>query len=91
MVFASYDKWRGHPIFRFTGVKDLKHLFPGFGTATCLFAGYLAYKTFVQPMFASHEHEEHGHGHGDHHTLIHGASHARALLENAKHSKEAHH
>merc|ERR1712137_855693 len=90
MVLANYDKWRYHPIFRFTGVKDLKHLFPGFGTALCLFAGYLTYKNVIEPSLASHdEHDDHHHGHG-HPVLIHGASHARSLRDQA-HGHAEHH
>lgn len=85
MVFANYDKWRYHSIFRITGIKDLKHVFPGFGIASCLFVGYLGYKNFIQQN-NSHGHHEEDH----HHVIIKGASHARELNENEEHGHGHH-
>lgn len=83
MIFANYDKWRYHPIFRFTGPKDLKHLFPGFGTAVCLFVVYLGYKA-IQPAHHHDHHEE------EHHVIVKGASHAREILENGHGHEHGH-
>lgn len=52
--------------WRYTGPfsrwNRFKGLFPGLGTATVLFAGYLAY----EQVFLSKDHE-HGHGHEESH------------------------
>merc|ERR1712217_806817 len=88
MVFQQYDRWRSHPIFHFTGIRDLKHLFPGFGTAAALFVVYLGYKQLIEPAFSSHD----DHHHGDHHNvIIKGASHARELQNHAHHHHGDHH
>ncbi|KAF3400752.1 hypothetical protein DPV78_005921 [Talaromyces pinophilus] len=65
-VWAKKDPWARHEAWRYTGPfsrwNRFKGLFPGLGTATVLFAGYLAY----EQVFLSKDHE-HGHTHEESH------------------------
>lgn len=65
MIFENYDKWRRDPLFRFTGTRDLKHVFPGLGTALCVFSVYVGYK-YLQSLTAA-AHAPYNHHHDDHH------------------------
>lgn len=60
MLIIYSEAWRyTGPFSRWNRFKGL---FPGLGTATVLFAGYLAY----EQVFFSKDHE-HGHGHEESH------------------------
>ncbi|CZT21937.1 related to NADH-ubiquinone oxidoreductase B12 subunit [Ramularia collo-cygni] len=61
------DPWARAEAWRYTGPftrgKRFRNSFPGFGTATVLFAGYLVYEQMF--MQSSHGHGE-AHGEGEH-------------------------
>ena len=63
MVFKQYDLWRSHPSINVRGIRDIKFVLPGFGTALVLFGVYLG----VSSMLGGGDHH-----HGDHH---HGEAH----------------
>ena len=84
-MFERYDRWRYHPTFFINGLKDLKHVLPGLGTATALFVVYLGYKQLTKG--GHHDH----HDHHDEHVIIKGASHARQIQEVKNHHDEGHH
>ena len=57
-MFKQYDTWRNHPSIRIMGLRDARHVFPGFGTAALIFVTLWA----ANKVFGSRDHDDH-HGH----------------------------
>jgi hypothetical protein len=56
-MFGKYDNWRNHPSLRYTGVRDLRHVLPGFGTAAAIFLTFW----IGGKVFGSRDNDAHGH------------------------------
>lgn len=60
MVFKQYDLWRSHPSITLRGIRDVRFVLPGFGSALVLFGIYLG----VSSMIGGNDHH---HGDAGHH------------------------
>ena len=61
MVFENYDRWREHPMLR--GRHSLARLLPGFGTASVIFATYLAGEYLYKKWYLEDHHNSEHAGH----------------------------
>ena len=66
MFGTDLDKWRNHPVLRFTGIRDLKFVFPGFGIGIAMGALFFAYDSLF--------------GEGHHHAPTHFRNRGGLLL-----------